>query len=386
MSGTRARLGAERIRWAAALLVAAVALPAAAQDAGDTHVEAGISYYANDDELAVTSPWAAADVNLSSGLNVGVGWTADTITSATIDVVTSATPGFRETRHEVSATVAGDLRTVRVGGGWIGSFESDTHSNSFFGSGELDLFKRNLTLGLGYGFAYYRVGQTSEPKAIWRDRFVHQIDVSATVVLSKTTLASATYTLQLMRGYLANPYLDVPLFPADAALQVRSRAQWVESRHPSAKTRHALSVEARQALGKRLFLKLSWRGYLDDWGMRAHAVELGAAFDLGKGVVLEISDRFHWQSSVSFYRSVYTVNRDFITRDRRLGELMTDIARVALRPQIELGGKRGTAELVFAAEFQWTRYVDFKVLDGDTLRPARDALAGLGQIGFAWDR
>ncbi len=373
--------------WIGAALVAALwTAPAAAQDAGDTHVEAGITYYGNDDHLSVTSPWVTGDVNLAPEVNIGLGWTADTISSATIDVVTSATPGFRETRHEVSANVGGDLRTVRLGGGWIGSFESDTHSNSFFGSGEVDLLKRNLTFGLGYGFALYRVGQQGEPQAIWRDRFVHQIDVSATAVLSKSTVAAATYTLQLMRGYLANPYLDVPLFPSEVDLQVRSRAQWVESRHPSAKNRHALSAQVRQGIRDRLFLKLSWRGYLDDWGMRSHAVELGASVDLGKKVVLEVSDRFHWQSSVSFYRSIYTVNRDFITRDRRLGKLMSNIARVALRPRMELGGKRGRAEMVFAAEFHWTHYADFMVLEGDTLRPARDSLAGVGQVAFAWDR
>jgi len=368
------------------ILMALGAGPAGAQDAGDTHAEGGIAYYGNDDNLGVTSPWASVDVNLAPELNLGVGWKADAITSATIDVLTSATPGFRETRHEATFSLAGDLRTFRVGGGWIGSFESDTHSNSFFGSAELDLLKRNITLALGYGFAWYRVGQVGEPMRIWRDRFVHQIDATGTFVLGRTTLATATYTLQLMRGYLANPYLDVPLFPSEAGLQVRSRAQWVESRHPETRDRHALAAEVRQALGERLFLRLGWRGYLDDWGMRSHSVELGASIDLGKGVVLEVSDRFHWQSSVSFYRSVYTVNRDFLTRDRRLGKLMTDMARVALRPRVELGGKGGRIEFVFAAELHWTHYADFKVLEGEQLRPAVDSLAGLGTFGIAWDR
>jgi len=376
-----------RLLGAAVLGLAVVAVStASAQDAGDTHAEAGIAYYGNDDKLGVTSPWAAFDVNLSPELNVGVGWTADAISSATIDVITSATPAFRETRHETSVNLAGDLRTVRVGGGWIGSFESDTHSNTFFGSGEVDLFKRNLTLALGYGFAWYRVGQVGEPVSIWQDRFVHQIDATGTLVLSRSTLVSATYTLMLMRGYLANPYLDVPLFSSDPALQVRSRAQWVESRHPEARDRHALSAQVRQALGGRVFLKVLWRGYLDDWAMRSHSIELAVSLDLGKGVVLEISDRFHWQSSVSFYRSLYTVNRDFITRDRRLGKMMTDIARVALRPRMLLGGKRGKMELVFSAELQWTRYDDYKVLDGEDLRQAPDSLAGVGQVGISWDR
>ena len=369
-----------------ATFAALLAGPALAQDAGDTHSEAGLSYYANDDGLAVTSPWANFGVNVAPELNLSGGYKADAISSATIDVITSATPAFTETRHETAFNVAADLRTVRVGGGWIGSFESDTHSNSFFANGELDLFKRNFTVGLGYGFAWYRVGQVGEPIDVWQDRFVHQIDVSGTLVLSRTTVATATYTLQLMRGYLANPYLSVPIFPADEALRVRSRAQWVESRHPDERDRHVLAAQLRQALGDRLFLRLQWRGYLDDWAMRAHAVELGASIDLGGGVVLEVSDRFHWQSSVSFFRSVYTVNRDYITRDRRLGELMTNMARVGLRPKVQLGGKKGSLEFLFGGELHWTRYDDYNVLDGDELRPAPDQLAGVGQIGIAWDR
>ena len=372
--------------WIAAAAAVLLAGPAVAQDAGDTQVEGGVGYYGNDDGLGVTSPWAAANVNLAEQLNVGVSWTADAISSATMDVVTSATPGFRETRHEVGLNLAGDLRTVRVGGGWLGSFEIDTHANSFFGSGEIDVLQRNLTLAVGYGFSWLRIGQGGEPLGIWRDRFVHQIDGTVTLVLSRSTIASATYTLQLMRGYLANPYLDVPVFPSDGELQVRSRAQWVESRHPGERDRHALAAQIRQALGGRVFLRLLWRGYLDDWAMRSHSVELGFAVDLGKGVVLEVSDRFHWQSSVSFYRSLYTVNRDFITRDRRLGKMWTDMARVALRPRVDLAGKRGRMELVFAAEFHWTHYADFLVLEGEQLRPAKDTLAGVGQVGISWDR
>jgi hypothetical protein len=80
------------------------------------------------------------------------------------------------------------------------------------------------------------------------------------------------------------------------------------------------------------------------------------------------------------------VNRDYITRDRRLGELMTNIVRLALRPRSRLDGRGGTLEFVFAAELHWTRYDDLFVLDDEALRRAPDTFAGVGQFGLSWDR
>jgi hypothetical protein len=376
--------------WAARLFgivaLLAAAAPASAQDKGDVHTEAGVALYGNNDGLTVASPWIDADYRFTKELQIGLGYGADAITAATVDITSSATPGFRETRHEARADVGVDLRTVRIGGGWVGSWEKDTHSYTAFGSGEVDLFQRNLTVGVGYGLVLYRLGDVLEPMELWRDKQVHQVDGTAAWSVTRTTIIEAGYSFMAMRGFLSNPYLDVPIFPSDPELWSRPSAQWVESRHPGTRDRHTFVLGLRQAAGRRLFVRGRWRGYFDSWAMRSHAVEAGVGVDVGKGIVLEVSDRFHWQSSVSFYRSVYTVNREFITRDRRLGKMMTNMVAVSLRPEIRLGPKKGKIELAVTGEFHWTHYADYRYLDGNELQEMPDTFSGVMVVGFAWDR
>lgn len=334
--------------------------------------EVGTTVYVNDDDLSVVSPWGKVSQAVGEEVDVNVGYTADVISAASVDVITAATAPFRETRNEAQVGVALDQTTRRASLNAIASLESDTHAYTFAGSGEAELLDRNLTLGLAYGLALYRVGTWQQPPELWDPRTVHEVNATASQVLGRRTIASATYTLQQGAGRLDSPYHLVPVFP-DRDTDSRESAQWVAEEHPDARTRHALGITAHQALSNQLFLSGSWRGYVDTWAMRAHTGELVASADLGGRVIVEASDRVHWQSSTGFYRSVYTVNRTYITADRRMGKLVTNIAGVAVRPRGE------HVELVLKAELHWTHYADHQGLVDDVRTPTDDVWAVVGQ-------
>ena len=364
-----------------ALLFAAVLLTvadAAAQKTG-LRAEAGLVHYANSDDLLVTSPWAKAQQEIGERWVVNGGWEADVISAASVDIVTAATEGFTETRQE--ATIGGQLTvdTVTAGVGYIASIESDTHAHTISASGQIELLSRNLTLGLSYGLSLMEIGTVMEPSELWRNRTVHQVDVSASQVLGRNTIGSLSYTLQARTGLLSSAYQRVPLFPRDQQLWTRDNAHWVAERHPDEHFRHALALSARHSFSPNVFVNSSYRGYLDSWAMRANSAELGFDFRLGEGMVLEASNRFHWQSSVSFYRPVYTVNRAFITRDRKLGKMMSNIAKLAFRPS------RKQFESLISFEMHWTRYDEHYGLIGSTLAQTPDVFAGVFRAAFAYE-
>lgn len=364
---------------AAALLAMLACTQGAARRPLGLQVDAGTTVYANDDALTVVSPWADVRQQVSDEVAVSGGWTADVISTASVDIITAATSPYRETRNEGRVSVEVKQGEVLWGAGYIASIEPDTHVHTGTVHGQVDLLSRRLTVGLTYGLGYGRIGTWQEPKSLWRDRWIHDVVVVATGVLDRNTVAGVSYTFEQNSGDLASAYRRVPLFPADEALWERPHAQWVAERHPSARGRHAFSLTARRALTDQLFLRATWRGYFDTWAIRSHAGEVGFAVDFGP-VGVEVSDRFNWQSRASFYRSVYTVNRELITADRRLGELMTNIAALAVRPRV------GDFELVVRGELQWTRYVDHYGLVGDDLVATPDTLAGVGQVGVRWTR
>lgn len=339
--------------------------------------EGGLGVYTNDDGLTVVSPWVDAQQQASDTITVGVGWQADVISAASIDVVSSATQPFEDTRHQGSVRVAGDFGDERFNTSAVVSTESDTLTALVSGSAERDLADHTLTLGLAYSAGFYKVGTVHELVERWRDKQVHQAEVTATRVLDRNTVVSASYTFQYQAGALANPYLKVPLFPADEDQWDRRHAEFVGERLPYTRLRHSLDLSARRALSDDVFLWGGWQGYLDTWSVRANTGDAGVALSLPSGLSFELTERFRWQSRASFYRSTYTVNRTYLTRDRRLGELFTESGGLAVRL------RRQPIEAMIGAEVQWTHFADLQVLDGDALAPFPDTLALLTQAGFA---
>jgi len=339
--------------------------------------ETGAAVYRNNDGLRVISPWASVRQRVVEPVVVGAGWKADVISSASVDVITAATRRFDETRHEADLDVLWRWRDYRFSAAWAGSTENDTDTHFLSAGGEVDLLQRNLTVKLRYGLGLDRLGSVYEPAELWRDRTTHQVDVTASQLLSPSTVMAVAYGLQMQRGFLASRYRQVPLFPSNESLWSRAHAQWVPERHPDSRDRHGVSVRVHHAFGPRLFGFAAWRGYLDTWSMRSHTGELGLGLDLGHGLLLELANRGYRQSSVSFYRAVYTVNRQYLTRDRRLGKMYSDITRLDLR----WGGTR--VEALVRGELHWSRYADFRRLVDTGLDAMPDTYAMVFQAALA---
>ncbi|MBW2256540.1 MAG: hypothetical protein JRI25_18355 [Deltaproteobacteria bacterium] len=73
------------------------------------------------------------------------------------------------------------------------------------------------------------------------------------------------------------------------------------------------------------------------------------------------------------------MNREYITADRRLAKLMTNIAALSLRPRTE------QTEWLIRGELHWTRYPDHQILLGDDLVDTPDVWGFVGQVGFGLD-
>jgi hypothetical protein len=333
--------------------------------------------YKNDDATTVVSPWADLRQRIDEQWSARASWKADVISTASVDIVTHATKRFDEMRNEATLEVRHDHDRWDAGLSYTGSIERDTRAQLVAGSGSLDLKGHNLTVALAYALGLDRIGQVHEPASLWRDRTSHRVDATVTQVFTPTTVGTAIYTFQYMSGFLASAYRMVPLMPRGDDRWTRDQANWVGERHPDGRGRHALTLLGRQALGRQLFARASWTGYLDTWAMRAHAATVGVTADVGHGLLVELHNRVYWQSRVSFYRDVYTVNRDYITRDRRLGGMLGDMGGLDLRWQ------RGAFEVLLRGELHWTGYQDFYRLGDEELARERGARALVTQAGVA---
>jgi len=338
----------------------------------------GGAAYTNNDGLRVLSTSVGASQKVRRFFVRG-GGKVDMVTAASVDLVTAASRSFDESRTEGTIELGYDAQGLRGALGYTRSVESDTRTHMVSASGSIDLLARNLTLGLGYALGLDSVGMRDAPLGTWRDRTSHRVDATVTRVLGPSTVLSGTYTFQDMLGFLSSAYRRVPILPHSPELWTRQHAQWVAERHPEARGRHAATVLLRHALSARTFVHGEWRGYLDTWSMRSNALEAGFAWDLDHGFLVGVSNRFYAQSGVSFYRAIYTVNRAYLTRDRRLSEFISNALRLDLRYRHE------RFEVLVQGVVDWTRYADYRVPYKALFEAIPDTWAFISQLALGID-
>ena len=104
-------------------LVIAVALAGIPAHA-DTEFVSKIQVYADSDHTQVVSPTVQAQSDVSPGTNVSVGYLVDAVSSASVDVVSQASPRtIKDTRHQLSTGLSHQLSSFNLRGGYSFSFE-----------------------------------------------------------------------------------------------------------------------------------------------------------------------------------------------------------------------------------------------------------------------
>lgn len=296
------------------------ALPSAAL-AEAVEVHGKLSVYSDDDATTVVSPRTRVSARPAEDWSISAGWAADVTTSASVDVMTSATPRSRawdETRNEAFAAVGTTQGDLAANAGAVYSTEEDWDSVGLGGGAALDLLQRNLTLSGRYGLSLETVGR-AEDQNFERPLTVHTAEAGLTQVLSPSAIAAISYTLTAAHGYLQSAYRYVPVFlPGSIVVMPES--------HPSSRTRHAVALRANQHLFRDSAIQGDYRFYLDDWGVLSHTVGLRYLVHFAPSLTLRLRARAYLQDGASFYEDEYASEDGtlplFVSRDREISDLM----------------------------------------------------------------
>jgi len=330
------------------VLVVIAATPAAA----DTSFVSKIQVYADNDHTQVVSPVVDAQADVHAGTTVSLGYLADVVSSASVDIVSQASGRtIHDTRHQVSASVSQDLGAVTAHGGYSYSRENDYESHTLGGSLQLDLLDKNTTFAAGYTLSLDTVGRRNDD-VFSRDLTVSSVTASWTQVISTQTITQVTYELGYASGFQASPYRFVPVRMAvDAAPDY-----WVAETDPETRWRHALVFAANRAVGTGA-VQGDYRLYRDTWGITSHTLGARYFVRLSPELELRLRERFYVQNGASFYQASYASPATYMTFDRELSPLWSET----------IGGKlayafSGNLELELKADVFYYRYSDFPAL------------------------
>lgn len=354
-----------RCLWCALL---AVGLGASARANADD-VSAALYVRTDSDNTTVIAPRARAEVAIEEQTKLGVVYAVDVWTSASIDIMTSASQiPVTEQRDEVDLSVDHELTDVTLSLAYRYSVEPDYISHGVSGGFSYDFADNNATIAVGFSASSDSVGRAGDPD-FDRSSGTAGGRLSFTQVLDRDTLVQGIYELSRVGGYQVSPYRFVPIAGdglCTSGVTSSGRASiCVPETSPSERLRHAFAVQLKRSLGESASVDGGYRFYLDDWGLISHTLSAEIAFLPDFETVLAARYRFYLQGPADHYQARYDAPQPFVTSDKELSTLSSH--RLGLELDHDFTSESsGTLTTSLSLGALYYSYSDFLPLDSMT--------------------
>jgi hypothetical protein len=294
--------------------------------------------------------------------SVSANYYVDMVSSASIDVITTASP-YEEERTQYSFTVDALRGKTSYSAGFTYSDENDYEANTAYFSLSQDLFGDLTTISMGFSRGWDTVqqldvdGEGVDPNFKERtDRRNYTLGLSQ--VLTKNMILGATYEVITDEGFLNNPYRTVRYLD-----ELGQEARQDEI-YPRTRTSNSFSVRSRYHLPYRAAVSGQYRFFRDTWGILAHTGELGYTHPWGPRWIFDANVRYYTQEGADFYSDLFPRKDalNYLARDKELATFVSQTAGIGATWEVPFRLprfiKKGT--LNFRWDHIWFDYEDFR--------------------------
>ena len=240
----------------------------------------------------------------------------DMISSASIDVITTASPYTEErTQWSLGMDYLRGNTTMRVG--YTSSVESDFDAKSYSFSVSQDMFGDLTTVTLSYGLGDDLVrSSVDESFEEPLDRQIYGIGI--TQILTQNLISSINVETVTEEGYLNNPYRVVRYLDPLSA----SGYSFEPELYPNTRTSNAVGLRARYFLPYRAAVEGEYRFFTDTWDIEAHTASISYIHPWNDWTFMG-KFRYHDQTGAHFYRDLFArpQQTNFRGRDKEISPL-----------------------------------------------------------------
>jgi tetratricopeptide (TPR) repeat protein len=337
-------------------------------------VRSEFSGYHDTMNVDVLSPSVAANAeHVTGGWGIGASMLVDMVTAASVDIVATASPRWREVRYVPALNGHKRFGDVDVGLSAGLSREPDYLSTDVGARATMDFLQKTVTPTIAYSYSHDVNAKAQTPWEIYAKHINrHALNFDVGLVLTKATFASITSTMVFESGDSSKPYRHIPLFDARIAPLIRP-GETIDSVNlfrlperpleqlPVDRKRFAIAGQVAHRFANST-LRGSQRLYTDTWGLMATTTDVRYLVDLTKDVRVWPHARFHAQSGTNFYQLAYTAtpNPDgttslpvYRTGDRELGPLLAGTFGAGVRYDFGAQHNYGVA---FSGDVVYTRF------------------------------
>lgn len=246
--------------------------------------------------------------------SVSANYYMDMVSSASIDVMTTASP---YTEERTQGSLAFDLLQgkTQYSVSYTLSDESDYTANTASFDLTQDILGDLVTVSFGSSQGWDEVrrnGDAAFEETVDRRNYRFGLQLIATPRL----LTGLNYEVITDEGFLNNPYRSVRYLDDTSARGFSFQPEL----YPRTRTSNAVAINARYFLPHRASVHGEYRYFTDTWGIDANTASIGYTHPWGKRWIFEAGYRWYDQSAADFYSDLFprADAQNFLARDKEL--------------------------------------------------------------------
>jgi opacity protein-like surface antigen len=261
--------------------------------------------------VTVDGPSILVRKSIGQSVSVSANYYVDSISCASIDVVTTASP-YTEERTETSLSMDYLNNKTLMSLSYTKSDESDYLAETSSFTISHDMFGDLTTVSLGYSVGNDDISDNTNEtfdEAAKRQNY----RVGLTQILTKNSLLGLDFETITDEGFLHSPYRYYRFIEAGTQ-DIRKEI------YPETRTSNALTFRLKYFLPYRAALS-GEIGYFDDtWGIKANHVEIGYTHPLESNWIFDIHYRYYTQEAADFYSDLFSREGEqtYLARDKEL--------------------------------------------------------------------
>lgn len=247
----------------------------------------------------------------------------DMISSASIDVVTTASP-YTEERQQKSIGMDYLRGNTTMSISVTNSEESDFTSDSYSFSVSQGMFGDLTTLTLAYSLGKDEVRRSDD------DTFVREADrqfysVGLTQIMTRNLIMGMNVETITDEGFLNNPYRTVRYVDSSNPIGYSYEAEL----YPNTRTSTAIGIKARYYLPYRAAIQGEYRFFTDTWGILSHTGAISYTHPWGAWTFTG-KYRHYTQGQADFYSDLFPRSEatNFRGRDKELSKFVSQNFRL----------------------------------------------------------
>jgi len=260
----------------------------------------------------ISGPSLLVRKNLGDSVSVGLNHYVDNVTSASIDVVVSASQ-YTEEREENGLSIDYLRQKTTVSLGYVQSQESDFDATTLSLGISQDMFGDLTTVSMSFAFGDNIVGKNGDD-SFEETAEVRSYRLSVSQILTKSLVMALTLETITDEGYLNNPYRSVRYRSGPDSYSFQQEI------YPKTRTSQAIAVRGNYFLPQRAAIHAGVRYFDDTWDIEATTYEVGYTMPFGEEWIVEATYRFHDQTAAEFYSDLFPFidAQSYLARDKEL--------------------------------------------------------------------